>query len=199
MPPRFLYPLLPYRSFLLPIFVVSSIVVPCWLLFRVYRHRARGLPLSAHREILLLLFVVYLAGVAAVTLTPNRSERLRAAGAGGIELHPSLASLTCSSPSLPTGSRARGFCLRNARGNVLLLFPLGILLPLVWRHLRFRKGLQIAIGLSCGIEILQYLSSAWGSYRAADVNDVILNAVGACVGLALVLLLRLRRPAAAPA
>jgi glycopeptide antibiotics resistance protein len=74
----------------------------------------------------------------------------------------------------------------------MLFFPLGILLPLVWRRLSFWRGMQIAIALSCSIELLQYASSAWGSYRAADVNDVILNVVGACLGLALVSLLRWR-------
>lgn len=192
-----LYPFLPYRSFAFPILVLSSIVVPCWLVFRLYRHRAGGHPLSFRREILLLTFVVYLAGLAAATLTPNRSSRLRAEGTGGIELHPNLASLTCYSSTLPRGSRAQAFCVRNARGNVLLFFPLGILIPLVWRRLRFWRGMRIAIALSFGIELAQYLSSAWGSYRAADVNDLILNVLGACLGLALVSLVRWR-PSARP-
>lgn len=188
-----LYPFLPYRSLAFPILVLSSIVVPCWLVFRAYRHRTRRRPLSLPRELLLLAFVVYLSGLAAVTLAPNRSPRLRAEGTGGIELQPSLASLTCSSALLPRGSSAQGFCVRNARGNVLLFLPLGILLPLVWRQLRFWRGMQIAIVLSFGIELLQYLSSAWGSYRAADVNDLILNVLGACPGLALVSLFRSRQ------
>ena len=197
-----IYPLLPYRSFVFPILVLSSIVVPCWLVFRLYRHRTSGHPMSFRREILLLMFVVYLSALAAVTLTPNRSSRLLAEGTGGIELHPNLASLTCSSAILPTGSTARAFCVHNARGNVMLFFPLGIFIPLVWRRLRFWSVIGIAIALSCSIEILQYVSSAWGSYRAADVNDVILNVLGACLGLALVSLLRLRpgtRPAVARA
>jgi glycopeptide antibiotics resistance protein len=191
--PQLIYPFLPYRSFAFPILVLSLIVVPCWLVFRLYRHRTRGHPLSFPREILLLTFVVYLSGLAAATLTPNPSSRLRAEGTGGMELHPSVASLTCSSARLPRGSTAQAFCVHNARGNVMLFFPLGILLPLVWRHVRFWRGIQIAIALSCSIELVQYLSSAWGSYRSADVNDVILNVVGACLGLALVSLLRLRQ------
>jgi glycopeptide antibiotics resistance protein len=75
----------------------------------------------------------------------------------------------------------------------VLFFPLGIFLPLVSRHLRFWRGIEIAIALSFSIELLQYLSSAWGSYRSADVNDVILNVLGASLGLALMSLLRLRR------
>jgi glycopeptide antibiotics resistance protein len=190
MPPRFLYPFLPYRSFVVPILVLSSIVVPCWLLFRVYRHRTDGQPVSWPRELLLLTFVFYLAGLAAVTLVPNRSSRLLADGKGGIELRPNLASLTCSSVSMPPGSRARGFCLHNAKGNVVLFFPLGILIPLVWRQLRFWRGMLIVLALSSSIEVVQYLSSAWGSYRAADVNDVILNVFGAGLGLALTSALR---------
>lgn len=187
-----LYPILPYRSFATPILTLWAFVVPCWLLVRLYRRRVGGEPTSKSRELLLLAFVVYLAAVAAVTLSPNRSSRLLAQGRGGIELHPKVASLTCSGASLPSGSTAQGFCEHNARGNVALFFPLGILLPLIWMRIRFWSGMLIAIALSTCIELLQYVSSAWGSYRAADVNDVILNAAGACIGLALMTLLRMR-------
>ena len=187
------YPFLVYRSIAYPFLVLSLIAVPCWLVFRLYRHRTRGQPLSVRREILLLTVVLYVAGLAAATLTPNRSSRMLAAGRGGIELHPDLAALTCSSPNLPMDSSARAFCVRNARGNVMLFFPLGILLPLLWRRLRFWRGILISIALSCSIELIQYFSSAWGSYRAADVNDVLLNTLGACLGLVVMALLRLRR------
>jgi len=201
MVPRLLYPFLPYRSFIAPILALSAIVVPCWLAFRLYRHRTRGRALSLPRELLLLVFVLYLSALAAVTLSPNRSSRLLAAGTGGIEVRPKLASLTCSAANLPAGSTAHAFCVHNARGNVMLFFPLGILLPLLWPSLRVWRGLLTALALSCSIELLQYLSSAWGSYRAADVNDVILNVVGAALGLAVMSLLRLRpgtRAAVAP-
>jgi glycopeptide antibiotics resistance protein len=192
MIPRFLFPFLPYRSFFFPFLVLSSIAVPCWLVFRLYRLRTPGHRLSFHREILLLTFVVYLSGLATATLLPNHNSRLAAEAAVGIDLHPNLASLTCSSATLPRGSTAQAFCVHNARGNVMLFFPLGILLPLVWRRLRFWSGIQIAIALSSSIELFQYLSRTWIN-RTADVNDVILNGLGASLGLALVFLLRLRR------
>jgi glycopeptide antibiotics resistance protein len=193
MIPRIFHPFLPYRSLFLPILQLCAIVVPCWLAFRLYRARNSGQRLSFSREILLLIFVAYLAGLAAVTLGPNRPSRRVAEAMVGVDLRPSLASLTCSAGSLPRGSADRGFCVRNARGNAVLFFPLGILLPLVWRRLRFWRGLQIALALSIGIEIVQVLSRAWGSYRSADVNDVILNVLGAGLGLGLVSLLRLRQ------
>ena len=191
--PRFLYPFLPYRSLVFPFLVLSSIIVPWWLVFRLYRPRGHGHRLSLPREILLLTFVVYLSGVASATLTPNHPSPSNARAPSGIELHPRLAALTCSSATLPRGSNVQAFCAHNARGNVMLFFPLGILIPLVWRRLRFWAGIQIAIALSFSIELIQYFSRGWGSYRSADVNDVILNVLGACLGLGLVSLLRFAR------
>jgi glycopeptide antibiotics resistance protein len=191
MIPKILFPFLVYRSVAYPFLVLSAVTVPCWLVFRLYRLRTPGHRVSFYREILLLTVVLYLSGLAAATLTPNRNSRLRAEDTVAIELHPNLASLTCSSAMLPRGSKARFFCVYNAAGNVLLFFPLGILIPLVWTRLRFWSGIQIAIAFSFSIELLQYLSRAWGSYRTADLNDVILNGLGACLGLALVFLLRL--------
>jgi len=193
-----LYPFLPYRSFFSPFLILSAIAVPCWLIFRLYRLRTPGHRPSFRREILLLTFVVYFCGLATATLIPNHNSRSAAEAAVGIDLHPNLASLTCSSATLPRGSTARAFCLHNARGNVMLFFPLGILIPLVWKRLRFWSGIQIAIALSCSIELVQYLSRAW-SNRNADVNDVVLNVSGACLGLAIVFLLRLGRRGTRPA
>lgn len=190
--PAIFYPLLPYRSFFAPFLLVTAVAVPCWVIARLYRHRLRGRPLSWRREILLLVFVVYLSGLAAATLSPSHPSRAVAEASKAIELRPDVTSLTCSSATLPSDSRAYGFCLRNARGNVALFFPLGILLPLVWPRLRFWRGVEIALALSVSIELLQLVSRALGSYRTADVNDVILNVIGAGLGLGLGLLLQHR-------
>ena len=185
-----LYPLLPYRSMFLPFFIACAIAVPCWLLFRLYRRRTPAHRMSLAREVLLLIFVVYLAGLASATLTPNRSARYTAEATVGLDLHPSLTSLSCATAQVPSGSRGRGFCVRNAGGNVVLFFPLGILIPLVWPRLRFWRGVMIAMALSFSIELVQYMSRTWGVNRTADINDFILNVVGASVGLVIVLLLR---------
>jgi glycopeptide antibiotics resistance protein len=186
-----LYALLPYRSIVYPFLVLTAITVPAWLLFRLYRGRMGARAASFPREFLLLIFVVYLSGLAAATLEPNRNSRAQVAATDGLELRPDLASLTCSSASLARASTARSFCVRNARGNLILFVPLGFLLPLVWRRLRFWNGMLAALAISIGIELAQYLTRPW-SNRLADVNDVILNVLGACLGLALVSLLRLR-------
>ena len=187
------YPFLAYRSIVVPFLVVCAVTVPCWLAYRLYRRRNPAHRPPWRRELLKLTFVIYLSGLVAATLEPNHPSRAVVESMAGFDLRPRLVSLTCSSPTMPHGSAARGFCVRNARGNFVLFLPLGILLPLVWRRLRFWRGLLIALAVSISIELLQYLSTAWGSYRTADINDVILNCVGASIGLALVAVLRLRR------
>jgi VanZ family protein len=194
-----LYPFLAYRSVLYPTLLLSLVVVPCWMVVRGYRLRTSGVRSSVGREVLLLAFVVYLCGVAAATLDPNDRARMRTPAMPGIELRPRLATLACSSPKMRDGSTARFFCMYNAKGNILMFFPLGIFIPLLWRRLRFWHGIAIAVALSSGIETVQYISQAWGSYRLADINDVILNTLGACAGLIVVSVLRRLSPRSSPA
>ena len=80
---------------------------------------------------------------------------------------------------------------KQVAGNFVMLLPLGIYLPLLYR--KFRKGsgffavLLISFFVSVGIELLQLATS----YRSADVDDVILNTLGACVGFFIYLLFKL--------
>lgn len=65
--------------------------------------------------------------------------------------------------------------------NVLLFLPLGVLLPLVWRTwARAGKVLCLGAGFSLLIELSQLLNN-----RSTDVDDLILNTLGAFVGFLL--------------
>jgi len=67
-------------------------------------------------------------------------------------------------------------------GNLIMLFPLGIYLPLLYRKLRRLSGffavLLVSFFVSVGIEVLQLATS----YRSTDVDDIMLNTGGACLG-----------------
>jgi glycopeptide antibiotics resistance protein len=77
---------------------------------------------------------------------------------------------------------------RQIAGNFIMLLPLGIYLPLLYRKLRKVSGffavLITSFLLSVGIEILQLATN----YRSTDVDDVFLNTVGACAGFLIFLL-----------
>ena len=88
-----------------------------------------------------------------------------------------------------------GFWLRNLVGNLVLLLPLGLVGPIVFPWLdRWLRVLLAAVAISLAIEVAQL----WVPDRSADVDDLILNVVGAMLGYAIFTALGLssRRPRA---
>ncbi len=69
----------------------------------------------------------------------------------------------------------------NVLGNIAALIPLGILVPASARPLRsFASIALVGVLTSATIELLQWMVTA----RVADVDDVLLNLVGAVAGYA---------------
>ena len=67
----------------------------------------------------------------------------------------------------------------NLLGNVAILIPLGVLLPVMFRPMRhFWTFLPLAAAVACGVEYLQWVTAT----GAADVDDSILNFAGAALG-----------------
>lgn len=70
----------------------------------------------------------------------------------------------------------------NILGNLAAFVPLGFLLPLLRNRPTSYRWIALAgAGLSLTIEVLQLVSAR----RIFDVDDVILNTLGAVIGLAL--------------
>jgi glycopeptide antibiotics resistance protein len=67
---------------------------------------------------------------------------------------------------------------RQIAGNFIMLLPLGIFLPILYKNLSFIKVLFIAMFTSIIIELIQLISNS----RRTDIDDVILNTSGAIVG-----------------
>ena len=75
------------------------------------------------------------------------------------------------------GLRAYGWV--NFLGNILVFVPLGVFLPLLFRRQRrFLLFLLTVMAAVCLIELLQYETRL----GALDVDDLILNVPGACLG-----------------
>jgi len=73
-------------------------------------------------------------------------------------------------------------------GNLLLLLPVGLLGPIVlpWMDQRLRV-LVASLALSTAIELAQ----VWVPDRSADVDDLLLNVLGAMLGYAILSVLRI--------
>ncbi|HJW16099.1 MAG TPA: VanZ family protein [Flavisolibacter sp.] len=68
---------------------------------------------------------------------------------------------------------------RQVLGNLVMLFPLGIYLPLLYNRMSgFFKVIFICMLFSVSIELLQLITS----FRSTDIDDVFLNTTGAAFG-----------------
>ncbi|MES2436618.1 MAG: VanZ family protein [Patescibacteria group bacterium] len=66
----------------------------------------------------------------------------------------------------------------NLVGNIILLVPLGFLIPLIYKNITWKKSFLIAAASGLIIEVLQVLLQV-GIF---DIDDVILNAFGFMIG-----------------
>ena len=68
---------------------------------------------------------------------------------------------------------------RQITGNFIMLLPLGIFLPLLYKHASsLIKVILISLLISISIELIQLINNS----RRTDIDDVILNTAGAMIG-----------------
>lgn len=155
--------------------VVLLFALPVWTFLRLRTYRAAPRSFSLAREALVNAFFFYLLAVVSMTLFPlwiGHGHGLH----GPINFEPIVQTVRMF-------QLRPAFALKNVSGNLALLAPLGLLLPLLWP--RFRSAARtVLIGLivSLGIETLQYLLPG---IRITDIDDVILNTLGVAAGYAL--------------
>ena len=135
------------------------------------------------RGVQIALFIVYLLCLADITLFGSSVGRLHYSGAR----EDYLALFVNLRPFDTLNKYLRGFrngyvslwrLSLNLLGNLLLLSPLSLFLPLLFRHERkWYVFLPTILLCSCGVEALQYLLMA----GSCDVDDVILNVIGATI------------------
>lgn len=152
-----------------PYFVVLLIAVPLWIYRRRTDYRQHPQDFDLRREVIVDILFAYALAVAGLTLFPF--VLLRGGPATTPNFIPfSLMGYLFFNPMIG---------MINVAGNVALFVPLGILLPLLSK--RFDGfGRAVLCGLLCSltIEVLQYRSGN----RSADIDDVILNTLGAALG-----------------
>ena len=123
--------------------------------------------------------LVYLAALAAVTLLPVDWNLGLDEDRWPTDNRPRLLPFDGILVEL---SRSPLETLAEMFGNVLLFAPIGFLLPLLFPAMRrWWRVLAVGVGVSLTIELCQF---AWPGVRKVDVNDVLLNALGALLGFA---------------
>jgi glycopeptide antibiotics resistance protein len=90
------------------------------------------------------------------------------------------ANLTPFKTILPYLLGEKGFIIGgiNIVGNIILLVPIGFLVPFIFRKMNWKRTIPLAIAAGLSIEIMQVILHV-GIF---DIDDVILNAVGVMIG-----------------
>lgn len=137
--------------------------------------RAAG---SWHRPVAIALACAHLGGVLAVTLFPLPLGGLDpfTAPYNNVQLEP-LGTITL----LFQGPQS----IRQLGGNLVLLAPMGVLVPIAWRSARPAvRTLLWGLVASMTIEVLQFAFGVLAGefYRVVDIDDVLLNILGVAAG-----------------
>lgn len=132
------------------------------------------------RMILTCVFIVYLTGVAAVTLFPIVYDSV-------VEYSESVTwynfiPFKTISEALKNGITSTA--ITQIAGNIVLAIPFGIIVSLRFEKMQWRKKLLVALLFTLTIELSQMLIgfAVGNMYRNIDIDDVILNMLGACLG-----------------
>lgn len=137
-----------------------------------------------------LLLLVYLLGVGLMTGPSLYQLLIGHLPAPRLELIP-FNDIVCV--LMDTSSPGLG-AFTNIAGNLVLLMPLGFLLPLFWRYFYSAKHtILFAAGLSLSIELIQLVAGG-----VTSVDDLILNTVGAAIGFLLAKILMCACPRLIP-
>jgi len=132
---------------------------------------------SWHRRVAIALACAHIGGVLGVTLFPLPL--------GGLEPFRVPYSTVQLVPLgtidlLLNGSQSA----RQLGGNLLLLAPMGVLVPIAWRAARpWHRTMAWGLLVSLLIELAQLALNVAGlSYRVVDIDDLLLNVAGVAVG-----------------
>ncbi len=173
----------------------AAIVFSCFWPYRRRSLAAMGLRTNPLRETALILFIMCLSGVLAVTLWPVCVVKNQGGLWGDVLIlceRPGLWSNVNLIPFRMFGdywedlTQGGGlFTLINFLGNLAVFVPLGFFPALLWRGETWKRSALVGGGTSLLVETGQYFIM-----RFTDIDDVILNTLGAVCGWWLYLLLR---------
>lgn len=155
-------------------------LVPLCIAFLVAQLVVRAKPVDI---LLRTLGFIYFALVLAVTLFPIPVDSVEDFTNAGVEFRNNFVPFKSIIDII--SSQPASIALRQVGGNVVLMMPLGFLVPLTYkRDIGWKKILCIGILFSFFIEVLQLIFSYMISftYKITDVDDLLLNSLGAVVG-----------------
>ena len=173
----------------------AAIVFLCFFPYRRRAISAMGLKSGLLREIALVVFVMTVFGNLAVTLKPAMVWQNTPGIWGNLTLYidrPNWMTNVNLTPfymfRIYKASYGLGdlmYIIINFLGNMAVFIPIGLFPALLFRDAKWYRSALIGCGFSVFIEVCQYFLM-----RQTDIDDVILNTLGALWGYWLYLLMK---------
>lgn len=157
------------------------IAVPIYLIIRFLMLRKSSRKFNLYHEIALLIFVIFIVGLASQTVIPkielgiNGNINILKNGKHGINLLP-LKVLFETYRKVFINLNINYFII-NFLGNIIMFMPIGFFIPLLW-EIPDKKIIIVGFLFSLFIEVCQLFLN-----RGTDVDDLILNTLGTILGL----------------
>ena len=172
---------------MLPVMAAAVPLVAAARLAGAYRLRNHGLTTTLRHEAGLWAFLLFLVGLAAVTILPPGGQFIPPSWSR-VNLRP-LVVLADSLAAMRAGDGM--YFVINVLGNILMFLPLGFFPCLLWGEGKngLLRGAGAALLASLCVEFCQLFQP-----RAADVDDLWLNALGGALGYGVYQAIRRLRP-----
>ncbi len=172
---------------MLPVMAAAVPLVAATRLAGAYRLKNHGLTTTLRHEAGLWAFLLFLAGLAAVTILPPGGQFIPPSWSR-VNLRP-LVVLADSLAAMRAGDGM--YFVINVLGNILMFLPLGFFPCLLWGEGKngLLRGTGAALSASLCVELCQLFQP-----RAADVDDLWLNALGGALGYGVYQAIRRLRP-----
>ena len=167
--------------------IPAAMVFLCFIPFRRKSLNALGLHSGFIREFGMLLFIMTVFSILAVTLRPPKGWGSPLPSRNGdpwdnVNLTP-LRMFRIYMGCYRLGDLK--YIVINFLGNMLVFLPLGFFPALLFRNERWWRSVLVGGGISVFVEFGQYFLM-----RQTDVDDVILNTLGALAGYWVFLLIK---------
>ncbi len=157
-----------------------ALVTPIYLVARVLFVKKRGIKANPCRELLMFVFVLFVAGVASQMVIRKLiiSEEGISVIQNGIHKTNLIPFKVFYETYIEVFEKGNVYYfLINFLGNIVIFMPFGLFIPALW-GVNAKKTVAIGFLASLFIELCQMFLA-----RGTDVDDLMLNTVGALLGV----------------
>jgi|GEM_PF-260579 len=156
------------------LYLPAGIIWLLWLIWKIFFSKKKK---TAKRLILNTLAFAYIIMVFGVTIFPIQNHPLPFPMGHNFMPFNSIIEVATTMPT--------SIAIKQLAGNVIMFLPFGFLVSFYTKKYKFIKCMFYAILFSVLIEFLQFIlgeTFVGSQYRVVDIDDVILNLLGAIIG-----------------